>query len=461
MEQPPTEVVEDAQDPVPSADQGTSQRTFYIVWFGQVVSLVGSGLTWFGLSIWAFLETDSVTALAMVLLASNLPRIVVSPFAGALVDRWDRRWAMILSDAGSGLGTIFIFILFLNGAATIPWLVAIAAFSSVFQAFQWPAYQAAITLLVPKKNYQRASGLVQMAEALSQLIAPLFAAVAIVAWGVTGLVLVDVVTFTFAIGTLLIVRFPKPPKSKAGEDAKGSLLSEAAFGFRYLFARHGLFALLLFFMAINLAFGFLGPLIVAYMLSIGTETTLGVTLTLGSTGMLVGSVVASTWKGTSQRVRGILIGGIILGVMLCALAWTESLVIIVGSMWIGMLTIPITTAMSQSIWLSKVEPDVQGRVFAVRLMVAQALLPLAYLLAGPLADKVFVPLMTGESTVGLWLQGLMGSGTARGYALFFVAIGVFVVIASIVAWSYGPLRNLERDVPDADEVDDGAAVVTA
>lgn len=451
MEHNNTEPVASIADQPLNPDQRSGQRTFYIVWLGQVVSLVGSGLTWFGLSIWAFLETDSVTALAMVLLASNLPRIVMSPFAGALVDRWDRRWAMILSDAGSGLGTIFIFILFLNDEATVPWLVAIAAFSSVFQAFQWPAYQAAITVLVPKRNYQRASGMVQMAEALSQLIAPLFAAIAIVAWGVTGLVLIDVITFTFAIGTLLVVRFPKPPKSKVGEEAKGSLLSEAAFGFRYLVQRHGLFALLLFFMAINLAFGFIGPLIVAYMLSIGTETTLGLTFTLGSTGMLVGSIIASTWKGTSHRIRGILIGGIILGTMLCTLAWTESLIIIVGSMWIGMFTIPITAAMSQSIWLAKVEPDVQGKVFAVRMMLAQALLPLAYVLAGPLADKVFVPLMTGDSIVGEWLQDIMGSGVAKGYALFFVVVGVFVVAASIVAWMYPPLRNLERDVPDADE----------
>lgn len=202
----------------------SGQRTFYIVWFGQVVSLVGSGLTWFGLSIWVFLETGSVTSLSMVLLASNLPRIALSQVAGALVDRWDRRWAMILSDAGSGVGTLVIFVLFLNDAASIPALVAVAAFSSAFQAFQWPAYQAAITLLVPKRNYQRASGLVQMAEAISQLIGPLFAAVVIVNWGVIGLVLIDITTFTFAIGTLLAERFPRPPPNRRWERSEGHTL---------------------------------------------------------------------------------------------------------------------------------------------------------------------------------------------------------------------------------------------
>ena len=138
----------------------TGYRTFLIVWLGQVVSLVGSSLTWFGISIWVFLETGSVTQLAVVLLASQLPRILISPIAGTYVDRWDRRWAMILSDAGAGAGTLMMVVLYLTGNMTIPALAAIAAVSGVFQAFQFPAYQAATTLLVPKERYSQASGMV-------------------------------------------------------------------------------------------------------------------------------------------------------------------------------------------------------------------------------------------------------------------------------------------------------------
>jgi hypothetical protein len=147
-------------------------RTFLIVWFGQVISLVGSGLTWFGISIWVFLESGSVTQLAIILLASQLPRILLSPIAGTFVDRWDRRWAMILSDAGAGAATLAMVALYLSGHLTIPALALIGAFSGAFQAFQFPAYQAATTLLVPKERYSQASGMVQMAEAISNLIAP-------------------------------------------------------------------------------------------------------------------------------------------------------------------------------------------------------------------------------------------------------------------------------------------------
>jgi MFS family permease len=266
-----------------TSSQRDGQRTFLIVWFGQVISLVGSSLTWFGLSIWIFIETGSVTALAMVLLGSNLPRILLSPIAGALVDRWDRRWAMILSDLGTGIGTVVIAVLFATDAVTVPALVIVAAFSSAFQAFQWPAYQAAITLLVPKKKYQQASGMVQMAEGISQVAAPLIAAAVIAFWNVLGLILIDIVTFMIAITTLLVVRFPRPPKSKVGDEAAGTIWTESIYGFKYLARRHGLMGLLLFFAALNLAFGAIGPLLIAYMLSIGSELTLGTAMTVGST----------------------------------------------------------------------------------------------------------------------------------------------------------------------------------
>lgn len=433
-----------------TAEHTTGQRTFYVVWFGQVISLVGSSLTWFGLSIWIFLETGSVTALSMVLLGSNLPRIVLSPIAGALVDRWDRRWAMILSDVGSGLGTVFIAFLFFTDSVTIPALVAAGAFSSVFQAFQWPAYQAAITVLVPKEKYQQASGMVQMAEGIAQVAAPLVAAAVVAWWDILGLILIDVVTFSIAVVTLLIVKFPPTPKSQAGEEAKGTLWSESIYGFKYLLKRHGLMALLAFFAALNLAFGSIGPIIIAYMLSIGSEITLGAAMTIGSTGMIVGSIVASVMKPVQKRVRGFIAASVVLGCTLGTVAFTSSFPIIVASIWVAMFSLPIGMALSQSIWLSKVEPDVQGRVFSARSMIAQATVPIAYVLAGPLADNVFVPLMTESSVLGDFLQGLMGSGVDRGYALFLVALGVGVLIACVAAYSYAPLRNLETDLPDHD-----------
>lgn len=425
-------------------------RTFLIVWFGQLISLVGSGLTWFGLSVWVFLESGSVTDLSLMLLASQLPRILLSPVAGAFVDRWDRRWAMIISDGAAGVGTIVIAGAFLTDSMSLGLLIVVGAVSSAFNAFQWPAYQAATTLLVPKERYSQASGMVQMAEAAGQLVAPFLGGVLVAFGGVATLLLVDAVTFSFAIGTLLYVRFPKPPTSEIGEAARGSLWQESLFGFRYVWRRHGLFALLIFFAGINMAFGFISPIFVAYMLSFSSPGTMGAALSLGATGMLVGSIVASTWHGTSHRVLGIVMATVGFGVMLIGIGATTTFAVIVLATWGGMFIGPVVTAMSQSIWLAKVEPDVQGKVFSVRSMIAQGTQPMALALAGPLADKVFVPLMTGDSVAGSTLQRWLGTGETSGYAAFFVVVGVFTILLAVGGWLYGPLRHLERDVPDVE-----------
>jgi MFS family permease len=267
-----------------------------------------------------------------------------------------------------------------------------------------------------------------------------------------SLIVVDTVTFTFAIITLLIVRFPRPAKSKVGEEAKGSLWKESLFGFRYVWHRHGLFALLVFFAGVNLSFGFISPIFVAYILSFTSPAAMGTMLSIAATGMLVGSVVASTWKITRHRVAGIIGSTIVLGAMLIVVGATTAVIPLVVALWIGMSVVPIASAMSQSIWLAKVEPDVQGKVFSVRMMIGQATAPLALALAGPLADRVFVPLMTGDSSLGLALQGWLGSGEGSGYGLFFVAIGAYTLVMAMLSWLYGPLRQLESDIPDADEV---------
>jgi len=432
-----------------TGDQRPPFRTFLIVWFGQLVSLVGSSLTWFGLSVWVFLETGSVTALSMMLLAGTLPRILLSPIAGAYVDRWNRRWVMIISDALTGLGTLVIVVAFLTDSISLGVLIVVGAFASALQAFQWPAYQASTTLLVPKERYSQASGMVQMAEAAGQLVAPFLGGVLLAFGGVATLLAVDVVTFFVAVISLLIVRFPEPPASAVGEEAGGSIWKEAAFGFRYVWHRHGLLALLVFFAGLNLTFGMISPIFVAYMLSFTSEAAMGTVLSLGSMGMLVGSIVASAWKVTTGRVRGIMAASLVLGTMLLIIGLSQWVVVIVVSLFGGMLVVPFATALSQSIWMSKVEPDVQGRVFATRSMIAQFTQPIALVLVGPLAEFVFLPLFGEDGGSGGFLKGIFGTGESAGYGAMFFCIGAYTIVMTLLSYSYPPLRNLERDIPDA------------
>lgn len=430
------------------AAKRSGTRTFFIVWFGQLVSLVGTSLTAFGLSIYIFQQTGSVTQLASVMLAGLLPRLVLGPFAGALVDRWDRRYAMMLSDLGSGIGTLGLVALYYTDNLTLWTIVLMVGFSGIFQAFQWPAYQAAMQVLVPKEQFSRASGLVQLAEALANIGGPVLAGVFIVAGGIGLIFLVDVVTFLFAIATLLAVRFPRPAGSAAGAEASGTLWEETKYGFVYLWRRHGLFALMILFALVNLVFGFIGPLFIPLGLSLTGAAELGTAFAVASTGMVVGSIIASTWKGFDHKIAGILGTGVVLGFAMVLVAGRASILWVTGAVWLGMGVVPVMSATSQALWLTKVEPDLQGRVASVRMTVAQSMIPIAYVLVGPLADSVFEPLMADDGALSGSVGELIGTGPGRGYALFFAVLGVIVIVMALLAWLYPPLRNVERDIPD-------------
>ena len=438
-----------------TAEDRSGTRTFFIVWFGQLVSLVGTSLTGFGLSIFIFQETGSVTQLAAVLFASLVPRLIVGPFAGALVDRWDRRKAMLLSDLGAGIGTLALVALYFTGNLALWNILLAVAVMGLFQAFQFPAYSAAMQVLVPKDQFSRASGLVQLAEALGNMAGPILAGVLIVTAGIGGIFFVDVVTFLFAVGTLLVVRFPRPVESEAGAEGAGTLWEETKYGFTYLWHRHGLFALMIYFALINLAFGFISVLFIPLGLSITGAAELGTAFAVASTGMLAGSLVASAWKGFNHKIAGVVSTGIVLGFAMILVGGRASIIWITAAVWIGMSVIPIMSASSQALWLAKVEPDLQGRVSSVRMTVASSMVPIAYILVGPLADNVFEPLMADGGALADGIGGIIGTGAGRGYAMFFMVLGVFVIGFSILAWLYSPLRNVEQDIPDVEiEVED-------
>ena len=442
------------------APGGPDMRTFWIVWAGQLVSLIGTNLTFFGLSVWVFEETGSVTLLATVLLASQLPAIVVGPVAGSLVDRWDRRHAMILADAGAAIGTVALVVAYLMGGLTI-WTIAVAvAVAGFFQAFQWPAYHAAMAVIVPKDRFGRASGMVQLAEAVGQLGGPLLAGILLVVGGLGAVFAVDVLSFMVAVGTLLAVRFPRPPRSDVGVEGAGTLWHETRFGFRYLWERPGLFGLLVYFAVLNLAFAFFGPLFIPLGLSMTSAAGLGTAFSIASAGMLAGSVVAGAWGGPRRRVLGLVVAGALVGIAFGSVGLRPSIVWATAAAFVGFVILPTGNTASQALWLAKVEADMQGRVAAIRRFFSQLMVPIAYVVVGPLADRVFEPAMADDGRLAGILGPIFGTGPGRGYALFFTVIGLAVLVISAITYAVPAVRHLERDIPDAvQDPDDPASSV--
>ncbi len=426
-------------------------RTFVIIWIGQVISIIGSSLTNFGLGVWIFEQTGDAMPFALTVLSGSLPRVFLLPVAGSLADRWNRRWLMILADTGNAAATLAIVLLLSFGSLEVWHIYLLSAVGSALGTFQQPAYQASITMLVPKKHLARANGMMQTADSLGGILAPLLAGFLFVAVGLSGIVLIDFVTYFFAVFALLLVRIPQPKVEPSIEGQKSTVASDVRFAWRYLRERPGLLGLLLYYASVNFflstVFVLSGPLV----LSQHNARVFGFVQMVLGIGGLVGGLVASTWGGPQKHLVRAAIGGIALymvGIIVAGLRIHPAFPAF--GLAFNVFVVTIVQSISNAIWQLKVAPEVQGRVFSLRYMLATMITPLAYLAAGPLADQVFEPLMQeGGALAATVLGTLLGTGPGRGIGLIYVLSGMLVILISLIAYLNPRIRRLEEEVPDA------------
>jgi len=235
------------------APQGplTGMKGYTVVWFGQLISIIGTGMTQFGLVIWMWTETGSATAVALTAFFAFVPNVVMMPFAGVLVDRWNRKWTIALTDLTAGIASLGMLALFLADSLAVWHIYILVAFAGLFQAFQFPAFSAATTLMVKKKHYARASSMIMMAQATSMILAPIFAAILLGFWDLSAILMVDVVTFLAALGLLALVPIPELEKKDDEEKSLRSVVTGISFGFNYIFRNKGLLGLQLILFAFN------------------------------------------------------------------------------------------------------------------------------------------------------------------------------------------------------------------
>lgn len=429
------------------SDKG-SMPAFLLTWFGQVVSLVGSGLTSFALGVWVFEQTKSATLFALIGLSAVVPRVIVSPIAGVLVDRFDRRKIMIFADAGAGISTLFIALMLLSGRMELWHIYLSAAVSALCSAFQTPAYSAAVSLLVPQKHLGRANGLIQFGRAAAEIFAPVLAAKLVLSIQLNGVILIDIATFIFAMMTLMLVRFPEL-ETKTAQLSLATLKAETSFGWRYILARKGLFNLLLFISTANFIWGLVGALIVPMVLSFTNADDLGAIISVAGVGMLVGSLLMTAWGGPKRRVNGVILFELISGFCFMLIGLRPEFWTVAAGAFGAHITIAVVYGSNQTIWQTKVEPENHGRVFAAQQMFASLASPLAYLLAGPLAEKIFEPLMLPGGELSTWLSPLIGAGAGRGIGVMFILMGIVKIIVAASAFLNPQVREVEDRLPDA------------
>jgi MFS transporter, DHA3 family, macrolide efflux protein len=433
----------------PGLPAGQTMKTFITIWFGQLVSTLGSALTNFALGVWVYETTGSATLFATTMLVWVLPSIALSPIAGVLADRWDRRLVMILADTGAGISSLFIIVMLLTGELQV-WHIYVAGFvNAAFSTFQWPAYSAATSLLVPKKHLGRAGGMTQIGEAISQLAAPAIAGALFVTAGLRAVLAIDVATYLIALATLLAVRFPQPKTTPRQEEVRASFLKQAAEGWHVIRGMPGLLGLLVVFafvnFLVNLTFALYTPLI----LGLTTPDVLGYLNSAGGLGMLVGTLLMTTWGGPKRRIYGIFAAETVLGFTTFLFGLRLSIPLLAINNFAFMVAMPISNGCSQAIWQTKVAPDIQGRVFAIRRMIAYSIMPLSYALAGPLAEQLFEPWMAEGGALASRLGPILGVGPGHGIALIFVLAGALYTLGVSVILLHPRIRRLELEIPDA------------
>ncbi len=433
-------------------------RTFLLIWFGQAVSLLGSSLTEFALGVWVYQSTGSIAQFAFVQVFNYLPRLIFSPFAGPLVDRWNRRWAMILSDSVTGIAALIIMALIRNDSLLVWHIYLGVAVSSIFNSFQWPAYMAAIGQLVPPEHLSRANGMSQVSRATAKILGPTLAGVLVVNMGINNVLVIDFATFLFALGTLVIARFPDVEDTPTNELAYGDrataqleqLWQEMTSGWDYIVQRSGLLKLTLFLGVTYLSEGILQVVFWPLILSLGSSQDLGFILSIGGCGMLFGSVAASAWGGPKRRVYGIFTFVCFQGICLCFGGLQNSLVAAGIAAFGYLFARPFVLSFNHTIWHHKIPTKLQGRVFALQRAIECGLMILTYLSAGPLVDGFFEPMMAPGGLLANTIVGkIVGVGDGRGIALLFALLGLMNIVAVAIAYRTPRLRRVEKELPDA------------
>lgn len=424
-------------------------QAFGAVWLSQVISVFGSDLTGFALGVWVYQSTKSSTSFALVFFFSAVPEIVLAPLAGVIVDRWDRRRVMLLGTAGAGLCVATLSMLSLTGSLQLWEIYVITAVSSAFQSVQLIALAASTTLLVPKRHLSRANGVVELGASIAMVIAPSIAGIFLDSIGLTNVLLISATASLMGVASLMTVRIPRPKNGAETEKEGSTLLFEAAQGWRYVKGRPELMALLLLFATTNFTMGIVQALLPPLVLSFATPEALGLVLSVGGVGVVLGSLLVSIWGGPKRKARAILGLSFSQGMILFLAALQPQAILIGTAAFVFLFCSPIVLTCSQTIWQTKVADEIQGRALAVRRIVSWSSLPIAYLVAGPLADHAFEPMMAPDGLLASTVGTVIGTGTGRGVALLFIVMGLLTVLAVTAGYRYQPLRELEDRLPDA------------
>ncbi len=419
-------------------------RNFLLLWITQAFSGLGSGMTSYALVIWSYTQKGSALATSMLMICSYAPYVLLSIFAGALSDKWNKKATMLICDTVAALTTVAMMALLHFDALEIWHLYVINAVNGLMNTVQQPASEVAVTRILPEKYYQKVGGLRYFSNSVNTILKPIIATAILGIAGMGAIVAFDLLSFGVAFAVLAFAI--KIPGSSEDSQKQDKLLTSVKEGIGYLTKERGIFDLILFLASINLVASIYEAAFPAMLLSRdgGSEQALGLVNAVIGVTTLLGSILASFAKTPKSRVR------VICNCRLFSMSF-ENFILAFGRtpfIWciggfLGWIAIPLMSTNLEAIMRLHIPVKMQGRVYAVRNSLQFFTIPVGYFLGGFLVDKVFEPVMALQKD-GSILVRLFGSGKGSGAALLFFVIAFGGILVCLYFRRDKHIWELER-----------------
>ena len=412
-----------------------------ILWSGELVSAIGSGLTSFGLGVYVYLQTGKVSAMALVTLLAFLPSLLLSAPAGVLADRYDRRLLMVIGDSFSAVGLVFILICMLRGEDRL-WQICVGvSISSVFASLLEPAYRATVTDLLTEEQYTKASGLVQTAGSAKYLISPIIAGYLLIVSDIKLLLVIDISTFFVTVASTLAVRRGLESKERVQVN---SFVREFQDGWEAISQKRGVLVLVITTSVMTCFLGFIQTLSAPMILAFSDSASLGTAETICASGMLVTSVIVGVVpikRGYVKLLSASLFGA---GLFMAGFGLRENIVLICAMGFLFFAMLPLANTSLDYLVRTNIDNTVQGRAWGLIGLISQLGYVVAYAFAGVLSDYVFTPLLRDGGALAGTVGKVIGTGNGRGTGFQIIISGLLLCVTALALYGMSPVKELEE-----------------
>jgi MFS family permease len=416
-------------------------KKFLIIWLGELISNIGSGMTAFGIGVYVWQLTHSAVDVSMVETAALLPMIILCPAAGVLADRFDRRLLMILGDTVAAFGLIVMLVLMKTGHIQVWQICLCVGFDSAFVALLDPSYKATITDLLTEDEYAKASGMVSIASSSKFLISPIIGGLILASSGVEMILIVDILTFVVTVVAIFAVRKSLMAKSQVNKEM--NFFKDLKEGWLIILESKGVLQLVILVSVLMFYMGFIQVLSKPMILSFTSEKTTGILQTVVACGMMVSSIMIGSGTLKKKYVNVMVASFIVSGITMAGFGATTSIPVIIISGFLFFASLPYATTSIDVLIRKSIDNEKQGRAWGLISLISQLGYVIAYVLAGVLADYVFNPALVEGGVLADTVGKIIGTGEARGIGFLIILAGLGLIITALIVSKSKSIREME------------------